>query len=122
MDASPLVRRLLAAKIAELDIAVGVLWHAHKTDSVALSAAEIGKTIRAAGGASINSSRLKEKLKLDGRVATRPGDRFEINLRRLSALDQKYAEFSGPVRPKNSGSVLDVDVFEHARKYVRNIV
>jgi hypothetical protein len=121
MEMVPFIRRLLEAEQFEADIAVGILWLKHKSDPAPISANDIKKIIHEAGGATINATRLKEKLKGDPRVATRSGDRFEINVRRLQNLDEHFSEFSGPMRPKNSGSVLDANMFAHARKYVQNI-
>lgn len=117
----PFIRRLLEAKRPEVDIAVGALWLLHKSGEGPVSANEIGRAIHEAGGATINATRLKDKLKADGRAVTRPADRFQINVRQLPKLDNDFAEFGGPKRPNNSGSVLDVDMFVHARKYIQNI-
>lgn len=122
MEISQFIKRLLEAKRSEIDVAVGILWMCHNTNPGHLSAKEISDAIRDVGGATINASRLKTRLKADARVVSRSGDKFQINARHLPDLDRSFSEFSGPMRPKNSGSVLDVSTFAHSRKYIQNIV
>lgn len=114
-------QRLLEASLPELDVAVGLLWHESKFGRPGLAPNEIARIVQEAGGPAINSSRLKGRLKADSRVVSN-GDRFKANIRSARQLDEKFGSFAGPMRPANSGSVIDAKIFEGARKYVKNVV
>ena len=114
-------RRLLKSDLMEVEVAVGLLWMAERLGASQLSHTYIAEVIRSSGGPNVNASRLRQRLKLDSRVLAE-GQEFKINVRAADSLEGIYREFSGPIRPKNSSSVLDSDVFANARKYTQSVV
>lgn len=69
-----------------------------------------------------NVSRLRGRLEDDKRcIKLRTGE-FQISGRSRTALTNHFRDFSGPLRPENTGSVLDIAPFSNSRKYVKNVL
>lgn len=116
-------RQAAEANFSELDTAIGILWYLdeHQANASA-SALELAQLMRDGGRAMPNVSRLKKKLAEDSRSAKAGPNQFRINARSKSGMDQIYRPLSGPLRPKDSGSVLPIAPFNNARKYTRNVL
>jgi hypothetical protein len=123
MDLSQFARRLIEAKRPEIDVAIGILWHADRqSQDQGLTAKEIAEIIHTSGGAMPNVSRLRGRLESDKRCIKTRSDEFQISGRSRLDLTNHFREFAGPMRPENSGSVLDVEPFSSSRKYIKNVL
>ena len=124
MDISHFTKRLIEAGRPEIDVAIGVLWHLdrHSETGAALTAGDIAKLIHDSGGAMPNVSRLKTRLAGDARCIKVAGNCFQISARSRIGLTDHYRQYAGPTRPENSGSVLAVEPFSKARRYVKDIL
>lgn len=122
MNQRDFASNLLEADLSEIDVAVGQLWWTAKEDfEGGLSVSEIAARIVQGGGSRPNTSRLRKNLAKDQRVVAL-GDGFRANRRKQAEMEKFYSKFAGPQKPVNTGSVLDPQIFENARSYVKGIV
>jgi len=121
MAAQSFAAALLEQNFSETEVAIGLLWLDDREGGEGLSPKDIGSKIREAGGSAINTSRLKEGLKKSRNVIASGTDKFRIRRQFQKSATEIYSVHSTPIRPLNSGSVLDPQIFSHARKYVQNI-
>ncbi|MFL6857047.1 MAG: hypothetical protein ACJ8EB_03960 [Allosphingosinicella sp.] len=122
-DVGHFVGRLLREKATEVDVAVGAVWYVNQSEpATALTSGELARMINDGGGSKPNTTRLRKNLEADPRVISSRKDEFKINIRHRDVMDAKFKPFSGPLKPDNSGSVLPVEPFSNARRYVKEIL
>ncbi|HTR62579.1 MAG TPA: hypothetical protein VMH37_12805 [Candidatus Binataceae bacterium] len=125
MTRSAFAKSLAAANLEQVEVAVGFLWyyvdakeHSEKTPS------ELAQDMHDEGFARPNVTRLRNSLVKSPETARgkKPGS-FQLNLSKISILDQRYSRFAGPPTVEPVGEVLPPPLLIRVtRAYLKKMV
>lgn len=121
---SEFARRLAEHDLSHSERAVAFLWYYRQTQEYEeRSTSELANDLRDEGFPKPHVTRLAEDLKRNRNTVRgkRPGT-FQLDLRRLSALDKKYLPLLGIKQVEVSGSLLPPEFLAATRSYLEKLV
>lgn len=123
MDVLEFIRKISERKISTIERAVAVIWyHYYFANNNGVGIKEISNFIEQAGCAKQNVTNLKEYLRRDGRVLKRAGEKYIIRPDAVSQLNDKYLQITKSKQIIKSDAVIDNDLFNNAKGYIKNVV
>ncbi|WP_395612951.1 hypothetical protein [Allosphingosinicella sp.] len=117
------MQNLIAAGTRHIDLAAAYIWASVAADaSEGVSAKTICLALEHAGTRPINQTRLREAMAGERRFVRDRGGTFRISPKERARLNEQFVELKEPDPAPDSGTILPVEIFANARKYVQAVV
>ena len=118
------LRQLGGSNVTHAERAIALIWYYRETQEYEeRSAAELSKDLRDEGFAQINVSRLENDLRRSRfLVRGRQARTFQINLRRLAELDERYENMLDRKKVNVTETVIPATWVAGTRSYLEQIV
>lgn len=117
------LKKLSSLRITNSERAIALIWFAGFKDHLnPLDINEITNLFEAAGYPKQNRARLKASISKDKRTTKTKDDRYRINVKSRTKLDEKYIPYVDFVPIKISNSVLPTEIYKSSRSYIERVV